>query len=172
MAKQAGSGPPDLQHVIAIMLRMADCQAQSSQTDKALQSYESAVRLAAQTKQSKLESLAAVNEAALQGRTGKTSEALRLYEHALELDGSIGDASASAQDWFSYGRFLSDNGYPAQFAYACFVKSQKLQDSLPNAAQQQLRTASISQTAKLVANAMAIRQDPQPTLARALALRY
>jgi tetratricopeptide (TPR) repeat protein len=173
VARKPGSKPPAPQNVIAILLRMADCQAQSSQTDKALQAYELAEKIASQTKQSKLESIAAVNEAALQSHAGKKNEALRLYEHALELDSSLDDAAASAQDWLAYGRFLLDAGYPAQLAYACYVKSQMLQDPLPNAGQQQLRTDSIKQTYKqLTANASAIRQNPEPTLTRALALRY
>ena len=109
---------PAPEKVIAIVLRMADCQARSSQADLALKSYHLAEKLATQTRQPKLESVADVNEAALQSKSGKLDDALRLYQQALRLDDSIADASASAEDWFAYGRFLDDAGFPARLAYA------------------------------------------------------
>ena len=87
---------PAPDQVIAIVLRMADCQARSSQTGLAVKSYHLAEKLAAQTRQTKLESVADVNEAALQAKAGKLDDALQLYQHALQLDTSIGDNSASA----------------------------------------------------------------------------
>ncbi len=70
---------------------MADCQARSSQTDLAFKSYHLAQKLAAQTRQPKLESMADVNEAALQAKAGKLGEALQLYQHALQLDATDAD---------------------------------------------------------------------------------
>jgi tetratricopeptide (TPR) repeat protein len=173
VARQPESKRSDPQKIIAIVLRMADCQAHASQTEKAIQSYELAAKLASQTKQNKLESVADLNEAVLQSQAGKTSEALPLYQRALQLDESIGDRTASGQDWFAYGRFLTDAGYPRQLAYACFIKSEMLQDPLPDASQQKLRADSSKQAAgELASQSIAIRSDPQPTLSRALALRY
>jgi hypothetical protein len=40
--------------------------------------------------------VADVNEAALQSKSGKLDDALRLYQQALRLDDSISDSSASA----------------------------------------------------------------------------
>ena len=90
IAEQPAAKRPAPEQVIAIVLRMADCQARSSRIDQAVQSYELAARLAAQTKQAKLESIADVNEAAIQADAGKLDEALELYQHALRLDDSIG----------------------------------------------------------------------------------
>ena len=105
---------------------MADCQARSAQTDLAVKSYHLAEKLAVQTRQTKLESVADVNEAALQAKAGRWTDALHLYQQALRLDDSIGDNSARAEDWFAYGRFLDDAGFPARLAYACIVKSESI----------------------------------------------
>ncbi len=113
---RTGDDRPAPEKVIAIVLRMADCQARSSQTELALKSYHLAEKLAAQTRQPKLESVADVNEAALQSKAGKLDEALRLYQQALRLDDSIADTSASAQDWLPTGDFSmmldSRRGWP------------------------------------------------------------
>jgi len=170
--RQAASNRPEPQKMIAVLLRMADCQVRAAQKPQALQSYESAAKIAAQTKQDKLESVANVNEAALQGEAGKLDEALQLYQHALQLDESIGDRTASAEDWFAYGRFLGSNAFPAGMAYACLIKSEMLKDPLPDASQQQLRTAALASSAREAgAEAAAIRRSPGLSLNEALALR-
>ncbi len=171
-ARQEPSNRPEPQKMIAVLLRMADCQVRASQKPQALQSYQLAAKIATQTKQDKLESIADVNEAALQGEAGKLDEALQLYQHALQLDDSIADRTASAEDWFAYGRFLEDAGFPARMAYACLVKSEMLQDPLPNASQQQLRADALGSTAKQAEpEAAAIRRNPSLSLNEALALR-
>jgi tetratricopeptide (TPR) repeat protein len=170
--RQAASNRPEPQKMIAVLLRMADCQVRAAQKPQALQSYESAAKIAAQTKQDKLESVANVNEAALQGEAGKLDEALQLYQHALQLDESIGDRTASAEDWFAYGRFLGSHAFPAGMAYACLIKSEMLKDPLPDASQQQLRTAALASSAREAgAEAAAIRRSPGLSLNEALALR-
>jgi tetratricopeptide (TPR) repeat protein len=156
--------------IVAILLRMADCQARASQIPDAIQSYQLAAQLAAQAKQSKLESMASVNEASLQEKEGKSAEALRLYQHALRLDESIGDRTASAQDWFAYGRFLQNAGFSPRLAYACFVKSAGFKDALPEESQRQYVTQVSEQAAKLAGKAAdEIRRNPEPTLQQALA---
>ena len=171
IARQPMANRPEPQKVIAIALRMADCQVRASRKQEAIQSYELAAKIAAQTKQSKLESIADVNEAALQGEAGNLDPALHLYQHALQLDDSIGDRTSSAEDWFAYGRFLDRAGFPARFVYACLVKSTTLQDSLPEASQRQLLAdASIKAERRVGAEGAAIRRDPEPFLREALAL--
>jgi len=172
IARQPAQDRPAPDWVIAIVLRMADCQARSSQTDFAVRSYHLAEKLAVETNQAKLESVADVNEAALQAKTGKSSEALQLYQHALQLDGSITDTNASAEDWFAYGRFLVDAGFPVRLAYACVVKSENLTRSLPNGAVSDALAAARRQFEKrLGAEAAAVRRNPEPALQEALALR-
>jgi len=126
---QRPEGKPEPEALLGIILRMADCQVRSSQTQLAVQSYQMAERLAAQTGQTKWESVAAINEAPLQGKAGNTNQAIRLYRRALELDDAIGDKAASTVDWFSYGRFLQESGLP-RLAYACMLKSEILGQSL------------------------------------------
>jgi tetratricopeptide (TPR) repeat protein len=163
---------PAPEKVIAIVLRMADCQARSSQADLALKSYHLAEKLATQTRQPKLESVADVNEAALQSKSGKLDDALRLYQQALRLDDSIADASASAEDWFAYGRFLDDAGFPARLAYACMVKSERVTQSLHSTAVPVAQTAArLEVENRLGASAASVRRDPEPVLQEALTLR-
>jgi tetratricopeptide (TPR) repeat protein len=172
IAQQPAEKRPEPEKVIAIALRMADCQARASQTAQAIQSYQLAAKIAAQTKQTKLESMANVNEAAIQGETGKTAEALPLYQHALQLDESIADGTSTAEDWFAYGRFLNTAGFPERLVYACFVKSSSLQDFLPDASQRQLLADDSKKAEKLVgAEAGAIHRDPEALLREALTLR-
>jgi tetratricopeptide (TPR) repeat protein len=180
VAHQPAQNRPQPEKVIAIALRMADCQARSSQTERAVQSYHLAEKLAAQTGQPKLESVADVNEAALQTQTGKLDEALQLYQHALQLDNATGDNSASAQDWFAYGHFLDDAGFPPRLAYACVLKSESVAQSLPSAslpdAQSAARKRLESQLekqleARLGAEGARVRHDPEPVLQEALAFR-
>jgi tetratricopeptide (TPR) repeat protein len=171
IAQQPAEKRPKPEKVIAIALRMADCQARASQKEQAVQSYRLAAKLAAETGETKLESMANVNEAALQGEAGKTTEALPLYQHALELDESIGDRTSSAEDWFAYGRFLHGAGFPSRLVYACFVKSTSLEDALPDASQRQSLADASKQAEKLVGReAGSIRRDPQAVLREALAL--
>jgi tetratricopeptide (TPR) repeat protein len=163
---------PAPEQVIAIILRMADCQTRSSQTDRAVRSYQLAEKLAAQTGQAKLASVADVDEAALQAKAGHFHDTLLLYQHALKLDDAIRDASASAQDWFTYGRFLDGAGFSPRLAYACLVKSEKITQSMPNAAVPDSLMAAEKQLEKrLGATAAAVRRDLEPALNEALALR-
>jgi tetratricopeptide (TPR) repeat protein len=172
VAQMPATKRPQPEKIIAIALRMADCQARASQKALAIESYELAATIAAQTKQTKLESIANVNEAALQSEAGKLDQALQLYQHALQLDDSIGDRTSSAEDWLAYGRFLDSAGFPARLSYACLVKSAKLQDALPDASQRQLLAdASKQAEGRVGSEAPTIRRDPEPALREALALR-
>jgi tetratricopeptide (TPR) repeat protein len=173
VSRQNPQTRPAPDKVIAIVLRMADCQARSAQPDLAVKSYQLAERLAVQTGQSKLGSLADVNEAALQAKAGKLTNALQLYQQALQLDSSIGDNGAEAQDWLAYGRFLDDAGFPARLAYACIVKSDSMKQPVFNSAPPDSLVATRKQMEKrLGAEAALIRRDPEPVAQEALALRH
>jgi tetratricopeptide (TPR) repeat protein len=165
---------PEPDKLIAVVLRMADCQVRAAQPGQAVKSYQLAEKLAVQTKQSKLESVADVNEAALQAKAGKPGEALQLYQHALSLDDSIGDIRSAAEDWAAYGRFLDDAGFPARLAYACIVKSESLPRSAPNDAPltEQLAMEERQLERRIGAEAAALRRNPEPALQEALALRH
>jgi tetratricopeptide (TPR) repeat protein len=172
IAQEKAQDRPAPERVIGLILRMADCQARSSQTDLALKSYQLAEKLAVQTKKTRLESMADVNEADLHARGGKLDDALELYQHALRLDDSIGDKEAGAADWALYGRFLDDAGFPPRLAYACIVKAESEAQSLPNLSLPDPINLTRSKLEKeLGATAHAIRGNPEPVLEEALTLR-
>ncbi len=179
---------PAPDQLIAIVLRMADCQERALQRDQAVKSYELAETLASRTKLPRLESVATVDEAALQARAGRLGQALTLYQHALQLDGATGDREAGAEDWFSYGRFLDDAGFPARLAYACLLKSEDLMKAVPGgkppealvAEKSKLENKLATRPENKLANqpakttpgqAEALRRDPVPALKEALSLR-
>jgi tetratricopeptide (TPR) repeat protein len=168
VARQSAQHRPEPEKTIAIALRMADCQVRASQPAPALESYRLAAKIAAQTGHQKLESLATVNEAKLEENAGDTTSALELYQRALVLDESIHDQSASAEDWFAYGRFLQSSHFPPRLVYACLVKSTMLQGSLPEASERQFVENASRQAAT---EAAAIRRNPEPFLQAALQLR-
>lgn len=171
IAHQPAQNRPAPDKLIAVVLRMADCQAQSSQSEPAIQSYHLAEKLAAQTGQAQLESVADVNEAELRAKKGNLDDALRLYQHALQLDNSIGDNRASAQDWFAYGHFLDVAGFPARLAYACMVKSESVTQAIHSTATPADMAAARQRIERrLGAAAVAVRRDPEPVLREALAL--
>ncbi len=172
IARQKGQDHPAPDKIIALVLRMADCQARASQADLAVKSYRLAEKLAAQTHQTKLESLADVSEAALEAKAGKLSEALPLYQQALQLDRTIGDDSATAEDWMAYGRFLDDAGFPPRLAYACLVKSQNIVQSLHGTgASDPMADIRKALEKRLRGESAAVRRELEPALAEALALR-
>jgi tetratricopeptide (TPR) repeat protein len=158
---------PDV--LVGIVLRMAECQASSSQPEAAVKSYQMAEKVAQQTGQAKLESMADVNQAHLLGKAGQVNEALRLYRRALELDDAGGDKDASAVDWFAYGHFLDESGFPPRLAYACMVKS----ESIGHSFEKPELSATVAQARqqlekRLGAEAEAVRRNPDPVLRDAL----
>jgi tetratricopeptide (TPR) repeat protein len=166
------SDPPAPDKIIAILLKMADCQSRAQHPDQAVKSYQLAERLAVQTKQPKLESVADVNEAALVAHSGRSSEATRLYQQALQLDDSLGDDRSSAQDWFAYGRFLDDSGLSPRLAYACYLKAEELSRSMPDVLPSgAIATAKKQLEKRIGAQAAAVARDPNPALRDARALR-
>ena len=171
---------PSPDQLIAIVLRLADCQERALQRDQAVKSYELAATLASRTKLPRLESVAVVDEAALQAKSGRLGQALALYQRALQLDGSTGDREAGAEDWFSYGHFLDDAGFPARLAYACLLKSEELMQAVPGGKPPEALVAEKTRLENKLANKLAkttagqveaLRHDPVPALEEALALR-
>ncbi len=172
VAQPKAQDRPSPDRIIAILLRMADCQERSSQADLAVHSYHAAEKLALETHIPKLESVAVVNEAELHAKAGNVEEALQLYQRALHLDQDIADDNASAQDWYAYGRFLSDAGFPSRLAYACLVKSASLMQSSKATPPETLAASRKGLEKKLGSAAVAIQRDPEPALHEALALRH
>jgi len=162
---------PDL--MVGIVLRMAACQAQASQPQAAVKSYEMAEKLAHQMGMAKLEGVADVNRAQLEGKAGNTNEALQAYRAALALDDAIGDKAASAVDWFAYGHFLDQSGFPPRMAYACMLKSESMGQSLSD----KETLASIVEARqkfekRLGREAAEIRRNPDPALQDSLRAQH
>lgn len=173
VSRKKGQERPSPELVIGIALRMADCQARARQPESAVKSYQMAGKLASQTGQAQLESVANVNEAQLQAKAGKLDDALRLYQRALELDTSLKDNSASALDWFNYGQFLDESGFSPRLAYACISKSEMIASSLPKSTLPSSASSTREQIeARLGASEAAdIRRNLEPTLHDALVFR-
>jgi len=159
--------PP--QNAIAVVLRLAECERKDNHLQRAEKSYELAERIAAQVGQKKLESLASVSEAGIAVQQKKIAQALRLYQHALQLDRSAADRSSEAADWFSYGIFLRDAGFSPRLAYACMAESEVLSrkngTELPEITQARAELAG-----RIGTQGKAIRRDPHGVAEEALQL--
>ena len=108
----------------------------------------------------------------MQTKAGNIGEALRLYQRALQLDDAAADKRASAVDWFAYGQFLDAAGFPLRMVYACYVKSESMENSLRGVSLVvSLKTVRQQIEKRLGAEAVAVRHDPEPVLRQALALR-
>jgi len=126
VAQAGAKSRPPAHNLVAIVLRLAECQVHANQPDQAEQTYELARKISAEAGESKMESAASIAAAELEAGLGKTRQALQLYQHALTLDGQLDDPQATASDLYSYGLFLRDSGISPELAYACLQKSEFL----------------------------------------------
>jgi tetratricopeptide (TPR) repeat protein len=171
LARQAEMIRPPAAKVIGVALKLAECQVRANQPDQALRSYDLARKIATQAGEGKLESFASIGEAALRAKTGKIDDALRLYQHALQLDASLGDPHNEALDWYNYAIFLHDAGFPVRLSYASLLKSEALMEFLPDAPDAKSIAKALQEFDKnLGAEAVAIRRHPEPVQQQALAL--
>ena len=173
LERVAKAGPetrPRPEDVIAVVLRLAQCQQKAAHSDAAVKSFELAAQIAAQTGQKKLESFAAASEAALHSEQKNVPAALRSYQRALLLDAQAGDARAEAADWFNYALFLRSAGFPQRLTYACLLKSESLLESRKDDPDL-VRIASLRrETEKVLPDANELRRNPQPAQQEALTL--
>lgn len=172
VVQRPASNLPSVDSVINVVLQLADCNARANHLDLALRYYKMARILAAQTKETKLESFANVAEASLQAKRGETGKALPLYQTALQLDAGLDDQRSEAVDWYQYAMFLRDTGFPARFVYASLLKSQSLLSSDANGQE----VAAVIRTRQelerqLGPQASAISRNPEPILHEALELK-
>ncbi len=168
IARLKGQNRFPADNTIAVMLRLAQCEQKANQPEQAEKSYELAQKIAAQTGQKKLESLASIGEAGLDSQEKKTAKALPLYQRAIRLDQESGDREGESADWYSYGVFLRDAGFPLRLAYASLLESETLASSPANTPELQEAASAIG--VKLRGQANPIRLDPQPALDEALKL--
>ncbi len=172
MTKAGAQNRLPADQLVAVVMRLARCQEKVNRRDQAEQSYALAEGVAAQSGQPKLESVVSVNAAALEARQNKVGAALHLYQHALTLDSSANDPGTLATDWYSYGIFLRNYGFPPHLAYACLVQAGLLIHPLKNMSEldKAIAVASEDIARGLGKQAEQIGRDPQPTLEAALKL--
>ena len=169
---QAGTNSrPPAHDLIAIILRLAQCQIQTNHPDQAAKTYQLAQKIGVQAGETKMESVAYIAEAELKAGQGKTAQALPLYQHALELDRKLDDSQATASDLYSYGIFLRDSGFSPRLAYACLLKSQSLMQNFKDTPESNpLALARQGLEKKLGAQSAELRRNPDSALQKALAL--
>ena len=171
VARESEASRPPAAKVISAALKLADCQVRANQPDQALRSYALARKIATQAGEGKLESFSSIAEAGLRAKTGKIDDALRLYQHALQLDAGLSDRHSEAVDWYNYAIFLRDAGFPARLAYASLLKSKTLMESAPDAPDAKSIAKVLDEFEKpLGAEAATIRRHPEPVQQQALAL--
>jgi tetratricopeptide (TPR) repeat protein len=166
-AAAKNGGRPDPNVVLPVLMRLADCNLRANHPEQALKLYELGRNIASQSHQPRIESVASLNQAMLESKSGRVGNALSLYQSALKLDRSANDPAAEGADWQAYGVFLDEQGYSKKLAYAAFVRAEAL-----------LRDANltVSTTPRLHGeleialgkDAAAIRKDPAPLLEQAL----
>jgi tetratricopeptide (TPR) repeat protein len=171
VAQAGASSRPPAHELIAIVLRLAQCQIQANHFDQAVKSYELARKIAAQSGEVKMESAASLAEAELKSGQGKTAQALSLYQLALELDRKVNDSQTTAIDLYSYGLFLRDAGLSPRLAYACILKAQSLMQPLKNTpAYNSVAAAREELEKKLATQAAVLNRNPDPAVEEALNL--
>jgi tetratricopeptide (TPR) repeat protein len=171
VAQAGASSRPPAHDLIAIVLRLAQCQIQANHLDQAAKTYELAQKIAAPAGETRMESVSSIAEADLKAGQGKTAQALQLYQHALELDSQLEDSQARASDLYSYGLFLRDSGFSPRLAYACILKSQSLMQQFKNTPEyNSVARAREDLEKKLGAQPADLRRNPDSAVREALAL--
>jgi tetratricopeptide (TPR) repeat protein len=162
---------PPAPKLIGVALKLADCQNRAGHPDQALRSFDLARRIAAQTGEGKLESFATIGEATVHARSGRTDEALRFYQRALQLDATMDDRHNEAVDWYNYALFLHEAGFPPRLSYASLLKSQAGLKFSPDSPEAKTFAKTLEEFEKpLGSEAARIRQNPEPIQKQALTL--
>ena len=172
MAQRPTSSLPPAGNLISVALKVADCNTRANHPEVALQFYKMAGSLAAQTKETKLESFADMAEAALEVKLGQTAKALPLYQRALRLDAASEDRRSEAVDWYLYATFLRDSGFSARLAYASVLKSQSLFSSNSGGGESSSASRVRKELERQLGHQVSvIQRHPEPLCQEALALK-
>jgi tetratricopeptide (TPR) repeat protein len=155
---------------VSATIQLADDQAHINHADAALTGYLSAIALAEQAGDAKLESLALAHLADLQEKKGGTQAAAHSYQRSLTLDTRAGDPRSEAFDWFNYGQFLRRHGQPEELAYACFLKAEDLLGGAGGPDLRTIQTIRADVESRLGNKAAAARKDLPQYLARATSI--
>jgi tetratricopeptide (TPR) repeat protein len=172
-SKQASGNDPavGVNQRITASIQLGDDMAGLSHGDVALPAYQSAILLAQQSGELRLESVALAHMADWQEKSGDAKSAAASYQHGLALDAKSNDSHGAALDWFNYGQFLRRRGLPAEISYACFLRAEGLLKQAGNA--QELATVQTIRKqaeANLGAQAARAQKDLPALLSRAATL--
>ncbi len=173
VAQAGANSRPPAHDLIAIIMRLAQCQIQANQLDQAARSYELAQKIAVQSGEVRMESAASIAEAEVKSGQGRTAQALPLYQHALGLDRKLDDSQATASDLYSYGLFLRDSGLSPRLAYACILKSQSLMQQFKDTPEyKSVAMAREDLEKKLAAQSAVLKRNPDSAVQEALTLTF
>jgi tetratricopeptide (TPR) repeat protein len=162
---------PDPNVVLPVLLKLAQCNLRINRSEEALKIYDAGRKIASQTGQATFESVASLNQAILEAKAGRVSDALHLYQKALQLDRSTGDSAGEGSDWQAYGVFLKEHDFPKTLAYACLVRAESLALDSKATLLPEPRQARDQLEASLGKEAAGIRKNPAPLLDQALQLQ-
>jgi tetratricopeptide (TPR) repeat protein len=170
---QLAAAHPDVasatsQQEMSATIQLADDEARLNHADAALTGYLSAIALAEQAHDIRLESLALAHLADLQEKKGDAQPALHSNQRGLALDTHAGDPRSEAFDWFNYGQFLRRHGVPEELAYACFLKAEVLLGTTGGADLQTIRTIRRDVEIRLGKKAATVQKDLPAMLDRAV----
>lgn len=161
---QTGTDAPAFsrQQILAATIQLADDESRINQSAVALAHYGTAITLARQFGDAKLESLALAHRADLQARNGDAATAAQSYQRALALDAQTGDAQAIALDWFNYGQFLRSHDAPDELVYASLLHAENLLNGTSGSALDTVHTARRQMESKMGAKAAGAAQKNLP----------
>ena len=111
---------------ISAAIQLGDDDVRISQSAIVIAKYESAIGLAQQFADTRLESAALAHLADLQEKLGSIQDSARSYQRGLALDSKTGEPLSEGIDWFNYGQFLRRHGLSNELAYACFLRAENL----------------------------------------------
>lgn len=168
VAQQPVSSRPPAAGLIAVVLKLADCDSRANHPDQALQFYAMARTLAEQTRETKFESFALVAQASLEAGLGQTANALQHYQSALRLDARLDDRHGQAVDWYMFAMFLRNARFPARLVYAGLLNFQTLMSADTVGSRSPAANPIKDIEEQLGPQAAVIRRDPQPLLQEAL----
>jgi tetratricopeptide (TPR) repeat protein len=156
--------------VIAAVIKVADADAAANQQDEALQGYNSAIQFAEKANDKALESLALVHLADLLEKRDNLGPAAAAYQRALVIDASLSDPVSAGTDWFNYGQFLRRQHQPERFVFACFLRAEKMVNTMPGAELSTIAQARAESEARLGHEAAAVRPSGEAIAREALGL--
>ncbi|MGB8593447.1 MAG: tetratricopeptide repeat protein [Candidatus Acidiferrales bacterium] len=154
----------------AVEVELGDAYALTRQSDQATVAYRQAAALAANSGDTKVQSLALAHLADALDSAGHPGDAAHAYQQALALDPRSGDALAAAADWFNYGQFLSRRNLPARLAYACFLHAEELLGATQGTELDTVAKTRRAAEARLGGEAAVVRKNLDATLAQAASL--